>query len=169
MTAPAAPETPAPAPGMERPGLVLDTNVLLDWLVFRDPSAVPVGAAITGERVVWWATPAMLEELERVLTYTNIAALKPDSAGVLAMWARWSVAPTGLPAPAPMDCADPDDQKFIDLAIGRRARWLLTRDRELLRLATKAASYGVRVLTPLQWAAVHPFEGLNDQTASGGG
>src|SRR5262245_56565481 len=47
--------------------VVLDTNTVLDWLVFRDPPACGVGAAITGGRLRWLASPRMVAELRAVL------------------------------------------------------------------------------------------------------
>ena len=56
------------------------------------------------------------------------------------------------PAAAPsLRCRDPDDQKFIDLAVAAGARWLFTRDRALLALRKAAAGRGVTVLRPVDW------------------
>ena len=52
-----------------------------------------------------------------------------------------------MPA-GPLQCRDPDDQMFIDLALAQRARWLLTRDRALLALARPAAAYGLEIAAP---------------------
>ena len=47
---------------------------------------------------------------------------------------------------------DSDDQAFIDLAVHRRCHWLITHDRALLRLASRARPFGVQVLPPARWA-----------------
>ena len=47
--------------------VVLDTNVVLDWLVFADASAAAVGAAITSGSLAWLVTPRMHAELRAVL------------------------------------------------------------------------------------------------------
>ena len=72
-------------------------------------------------------------------------------------WARRgrAVEPPGpLGAGDRLHCSDPDDQKFIDLAIGVRAHTLVTRDKALLKLARKAlARHGLRVCRPETWSA----------------
>ena len=73
---------------------------------------------------------------------------------VMDAWTRLAHATEApsLGAAACLRCSDPDDQKFIDLAIGERVDTLVTRDKALLRLARKAADrYGVRVCTPQAW------------------
>ena len=47
---------------------VIDTNALLDWLVFGAAEASRLGAAVADGRVAWLATPRMLDELHSVLS-----------------------------------------------------------------------------------------------------
>ena len=47
-------------------GLVLDTNVVLDWLVFRDPAVQGLAAAVTAGWLRWWVTPPMRDEFATV-------------------------------------------------------------------------------------------------------
>lgn len=135
--------------------LVLDTHVVLDWLVFRNTAvgtAVEAALAEAGWR--WHATEAMLAELELVLTYTEIARWQPDRNAIQAAWQRWVTVVTARP-PAlslPLRCTDPDDQMFIDLAIQLGGATLLSRDRALLKLARRARAHGVTILTPERWA-----------------
>lgn len=145
--------------------LVLDTNVLLDWLVFGDPGVRPLVAAIEQGRAVWLADHAMREEFERVLAYPAIAPRVPDPPAVLARWqayARIWDAPSPL---CPLRCRDADDQKFLDLALAAGARWLLTKDRQLLRLARPAARLGLVLAPPLEWTA-RPVTGARPQPAA---
>ncbi|HSM22687.1 MAG TPA: hypothetical protein VK876_10830 [Rubrivivax sp.] len=53
----------APASGRAVPWLVADTQVVLDWLVFRDATARPFLQAILPRRLRWLATQDMLVEL----------------------------------------------------------------------------------------------------------
>lgn len=134
------------------PRVVLDTNAVLDWLVFRDPTMTAMGAAIEGGRVDWRASPAMRIELEQVLTRAALAQWEPDVSGIVRRWARHACLEPAEPPPCPLACRDPDDQVFINLALHRRCRWLLTRDRALLTLAKAARRHGVVILTPAAWS-----------------
>ncbi|MEO8836701.1 MAG: PIN domain-containing protein [Caldimonas sp.] len=136
-----------------RPSLVIDTNAVLDWLLFADPRAAPLSAAVTSGRVRWIATRAMREELERVLG-RGIAS-RPDSATptILAAFDRWAASADPAPGPSlpSLRCTDADDQKFIDLAIHAGAAALVSRDRAVLKLARHAATHGLRIVVPERW------------------
>lgn len=132
-------------PDTVQPLLVIDTNIVLDLLVFEDPAHVPLRDAVQQGHVVWLATAAMRDELERVLAYPQIARrlaarLKPAHA-VLAQFDGWS---RRMPpaARAAVRCRDPDDQIFIDLAVAHRAG-LLSKDALVLRLRKRLAALGV--------------------------
>lgn len=133
------------------PLLVLDTNVVLDWLVFRDASAVPLGAALAGGQVRWLATAAMRDELTTVLARGGFERWQPEPAAVMATWDR--IATPAEPAPpAPgWVCTDRDDQKFLDLAVHARATALLTRDRALLSFARRALPTGLWIGPATAW------------------
>jgi predicted nucleic acid-binding protein len=136
---------------------VIDTNVVLDWLVFRNPGCAPFVQALLAGQLHWLATTAMRDELAHVLSRGVAAAWKPDHAAV---WAAWERHATEVPAVAAsgaasrLRCTDADDQKFIDLALGHPARWLLTRDRAVLKLARRTRAFGLDIVTPEAWAAV---------------
>ena len=134
------------------PVLVLDTNVVLDWLVFANPQIRALGDAVAARRVRWVATAEMGAELQHVIARGRLARWQPDLATLNDAWARHCEL---VPAPtAPLArprCSDADDQKFIDLAVARAARWLVTRDRALLKLARRLREAGVLVTTPERW------------------
>jgi putative PIN family toxin of toxin-antitoxin system len=137
------------------PAVVLDSNVALDWLVFDDPAVVPLAAACRAGHVHWVATAAMVQELAHVLHRGSLQRWQPDAEHVLRQLAALCTvvetpAAGGLPAPV---CTDRDDQKFIDFALAWPARWLLTRDKALLRLARAAARRGTTVCSPAAWSA----------------
>jgi predicted nucleic acid-binding protein len=133
--------------------LVLDTNTVLDWLVFGDVCMRAVAAAVEGGKVRWLACSRMRDELSRTLNYPALERWKPDSEHTLTRFDRWSVV-VDAPAPSPLDlrCADTDDQVFIDLALATGARWLLSHDRAVLRLARRAARAGLVIQKPGAWS-----------------
>lgn len=131
--------------------VVVDTNVALDWLVFRNPAVEPLFERIGAGDLRWLACDRMRDELAHVLSRgVGGRHAAEDTAKVLATWGKL---PTLLPAPVPgaqqrLHCSDADDQVFIDAAVVWQARWLVTRDRALLRLAKRARRFGVEVLPP---------------------
>jgi putative PIN family toxin of toxin-antitoxin system len=138
------------------PAAVLDTNVLLDWLLFADPAATALGQAVRSGQLHWLACPAMLAEWQHVIARDFGPRWQPNQEQLLTLdLSAWLTA-VADPAPGPLPCRDPDDQKFIDLALHTGAAWLLSRDKALLCLARKAAPRGLRVATPAQWAAAQP-------------
>ena len=132
--------------------MVLDTNTVLDWLVFRDAGMAPVVAALEDGRLQWLACAAMREELARTLAYRSLARWLPDSERTLASFDQHArLLPTPPPAPQHLRCSDPDDQVFLELALAQDARWLLTHDRALLRLARRVRPLGLLILAPKNW------------------
>ena len=141
--------------GMEQPAtLVLDTNVVLDWLVFRDASSQLLHSRVIAGSVRWLASAAMRGELAHVLSSGIVNHWAPDHESLWLAWQRHAVL---LPDPPPnavalLRCTDPDDQKFIDFALAHRARWLISRDRAVLKLRKRAATLGLFILTPDDWS-----------------
>lgn len=132
--------------------MVLDTNIVLDWLVFHDAGTAALSSAVEEGRVRWLACPRMRDELQRTLAYTNLAKWKPDSEHTLAAFDRWAdVQPAPPPAPLNVRCSDPDDQVFVELALAAGARWLVTHDRALLRLARRTRALGLAITPPALW------------------
>lgn len=148
--------------------LVLDTNVVLDWLVFRDPSSALLGQQLVDGLWHWHVTAEIRQEIEHVLTYESISAWKPDRAAVLATWdrlARPVPTPAGVPA-RPLRCTDPDDQKFIELALALPGATLLSRDRAVLKLARRARLFGVTIATPQAWSAALAGQGTQEESGA---
>jgi predicted nucleic acid-binding protein len=142
------------------PLLVLDSNVVLDWLVFRDPSCRRLDETIARGAVRWVATVAMRDELEHVLTRTDLSAWQPDRALIWSAWARWAalVEAAAAPLAARLRCTDADDQKFIDLALQVGAAALLSRDRAVLKLGAHARPLGLAIQTVADWERTLPPE-----------
>jgi predicted nucleic acid-binding protein len=144
------------------PLAVLDTNVVLDWLLFRNPECDALRAALAAGTVRWIATAAMRDELDHVLRRGHLDAWRPDPATLWAAWDRHCsvvAAPLRSAAPGRPRCSDPDDQKFVDLAVAAPARWLVSRDRAVLKLARRLARAGIEVTVPGRWSAVGDVQG----------
>jgi predicted nucleic acid-binding protein len=125
--------------------VVLDTNIALDLLVFDDPSARPLQAQLERGLLRWIATQAMRDELERVLSYENIAArLQARGLPARSVLDRFDrhAALVAAPEKAKLTCSDPDDQKFVDLAVAQCCT-LLSKDAAVLALAKRLAALQV--------------------------
>ncbi len=143
---------------------VLDTNVWLDWLVFDDPSAQELGRAAEAGSLL---LPATVETREEWLDVIARPRFRLDDAARAVAIRRFDLhasivdietvdcrsgaaggSATVAPA-ASLACRDPDDQKFIELALATSSPFLVTRDRDLLRLARSARNrHGLRILAP---------------------
>ncbi|MDD5001281.1 putative toxin-antitoxin system toxin component, PIN family [Rhodoferax sp.] len=127
--------------------VVLDTNIVLDAFVFDDPAARPLKQAMAAHQLQWVATKAMRDELARVLAYPKVTPRMSfygvTAAHVLAQFdgqTEW----VDTAAKAPTTCKDPDDQKFIDLAVAHQAL-LLSKDNAVLCMKKRLAALGVTV------------------------
>lgn len=131
--------------------IVIDTNVVLDLLVFSDPATPPLKEALAAGRLRWIATPVMREELVRVLAYPHLVARMDyytvSADDVLAGFDRQAQIVDVAPRAA-MVCKDPDDQKFIDLAVAHQAI-LLSKDHAVLKLRKRLLLAGVVAQTAL--------------------
>lgn len=139
----AVPQQEQPGPG----AVVLDTNIVLDLLVFDDPSTRGLAQALEAKAVEWLACGAMRGELERVLGYAHIVArLLARGRSADEVLARFDAA-CRVVAPPPssaVHCRDRDDQVFVDLAV-RHGALLLSKDLEVLSLRKPLAVLGVRL------------------------
>lgn len=143
---------PKTAMAVSAPAVVLDTNAVLDWLVFADPRIEPLALAIRDGSVRWLSVPRMRAELGAVLSRPAIAGRAINGERVLTLFDRLSIScPAPPPAAAGLLCSDGDDQIFIDLATEGKARWLVSRDKALLALRKRALARGLIVSVPEDW------------------
>jgi putative PIN family toxin of toxin-antitoxin system len=135
--------------------LVLDTNVVLDWLVFADPQLQRVSSAVAAARLTLLTHSPALEELQRVVAYPALKLDATRQASVLSHYqaqsqlailpSEFSLQNLQLPANFPR-CRDPDDQHFLALAYHSSAT-LVSRDRQVLRLTRRVARFGVPIIS----------------------
>lgn len=153
MSLAAAP--PLPASPDIRPAIVVDTQVVMDWLVFNDARVGPLAAALQSGSLRWLVAAAMRDELRHVLGRGVAASYAPDPAYIEAQFDAHALAVDAAPAQplaGRLVCRDPDDQKFIDLALAQGARWLVSRDKALLALARRAKPRGLLIVKPEAWS-----------------
>jgi len=139
------------------PRIVLDTNVCLDLFVFREPRCAHLLAALRCGTVQAVTREDCRAEWRAVLRYR---LLPVDDAARPSIEAAFDALIHLLPpgelavsddACLPR-CADPDDQKFLQLALAARASWLLSRDKALLKLGRRTRNAGLfRILLPQDW------------------
>ena len=127
--------------------LVLDTNIVLDVLVFEEERCDPLRRALQQQRLRVYATQNMRAELVRVLDYPNIKKRREQRqrsiSAVLSEYDQW----VDWCEPAPkvaFTCKDPDDQCFLDLAAHHRCA-LISKDDAVLVMHKRMASVGVKV------------------------
>ena len=154
-------------PGAAPLRLVLDTNVWLDWLVFKDAALEPIKHAQTTGRIEICIDDACERELAAVLAYDlGKHTLDVNSREVKLTEYKRIACPHPSPPPlrrgggkdelpALPKCSDPDDQKFLELARACGADYLVTKDKALLVLARrKTRPPPCRIVTPVEFGRV---------------
>jgi uncharacterized protein len=129
------------------PRAVIDTNVLLDIVVFDDPHTRPLRAAIDARALHCLRSAATDAEFAEVLARPRFALGAERRAAALAWWHASSTA-VGRVFAAPWSCTDPLDQKFLDLAASAPAQLLVTKDKALLKLARRTRRDTLAIVLP---------------------
>jgi putative PIN family toxin of toxin-antitoxin system len=128
---------------------VIDTNIVLDLWLFEDPTTFPLRAALQSGAISHLATASMRDELERVLAYPHLvkrmAKSNIQAYDILNHFDEYLLAAEPA-AKAACTCKDPDDQKFIDLAVAHAAP-LLSKDKAIVCMKKRLLQSGV-VLNP---------------------
>ena len=134
---------------------VIDTNIVLDLWLFEDPATIPLRAALQSGAISHLATASMRDELERVLAYPHLvkrmAKSNIQAQDILNRFDEYLLAAEPA-AKAACTCKDPDDQKFIDLAVAHAAP-LLSKDNAILCMKKRLFQSGV-VLNPSEIPAL---------------
>ncbi len=138
---------------------MLDTNVCLDLLLFKDPSTANLAQALNDGSCHAYRSAATSEEWRRVIGYT-LWGLSAQRQEELAAAFAESMLDFAMPAdvdPALPRCRDKDDQKFLELAAAVPVTALISKDRDLLKLAKPCRRRGLfAVLSPAQWSGMPP-------------
>jgi putative PIN family toxin of toxin-antitoxin system len=126
--------------------VVLDTNVAVSALVFREGRLAWLREAWEAGRIVPIVSAETVAELVRVLAYPKLKLSEEETKDVLAHYMEHAeaVREAGASVRVP-ECRDPDDRKFLQLAYAAKADALVTGDEDLLTLAGKSR---VPILAP---------------------
>jgi putative PIN family toxin of toxin-antitoxin system len=129
-----------------KPRLVLDTNVILDLLVFKDPSAEAIRLLLDTNQVDAVRTLASMAELIDVIGRPTFKLSQENQEAIVQAWESSSrLLGTADIKQAPFTCRDRDDQVFINMAYSLRPALLLSKDLRVLELATIAKHHGVEI------------------------
>jgi putative PIN family toxin of toxin-antitoxin system len=131
--------------------VALDTNVLLSLFVFADSRFAPLRGEIEAGRWRALSSAPCLAEFHRVLGYPQFALSIERQATAYAAYLELAHMIDTVPqeAIALPRCRDKDDQKFLELARDGGADWLVTADKDLLRLRRgRRLEPLFRILTP---------------------
>lgn len=139
------------------PRIVIDTNVCLDLLLFRDVRWDPMMAALNEGRWTAVTRADCREEWLRVLRYPQFRVEEAQYTEMVAAFDGLSVTCDPIDprndTPLPV-CRDPDDQKFLELAQDVGASVLVSKDKALLKLARRTRRAGLfEIMSPQAWVA----------------
>ena len=116
--------------------MVLDTNVLLSALLFAQGRMTFLREGWQVGRLVPLVSRPTVQELVRVLAYPRFELSGEDRDDLLSEYLPYcETVIISSPPPAVPICRDPFDRPFLELAIGARADFLVTGDKDLLALA----------------------------------
>jgi putative PIN family toxin of toxin-antitoxin system len=129
-----------------KPRLVLDTNVILDLLVFKDPSTEPIRLMLDAKLVDAVRSEASMLELVDVIQRPIFKLSQQEQEMILQAWEGVSrlLENTAIES-APFICRDLDDQIFLDMAYSIRPAVLFSKDLRVLELRASAKGHGVEI------------------------
>jgi len=129
-----------------KPRLVLDTNVILDLLVFKDPSTEPIRHLLDAKLVDAVRSEASMQELVDVIQRPIFKLSQQEQEMILQAWESLTrlLENTAIES-APFICRDLDDQIFLDMAYSIRPAVLFSKDLRVLELRVSAKGHGVEI------------------------
>ena len=126
--------------------IILDTNILLDIFVFEDARARKLRNALLNQRIKPYSNQATVEEFADVISRPLFSLEDKKQADIVGQWQSLSQALDDLNLEtAPWKCQDSDDQVFLDIAFTLRPSILISKDNEILKLASRAIKEDVLI------------------------
>jgi putative PIN family toxin of toxin-antitoxin system len=126
--------------------VVLDTNILLDIMVFNDDRAADLKQAILSRSIKPIASQKTLAELVDVISRPHFKLSQAMQVEILQQWhSVISLLDDSQLASAPWKCQDQDDQIFLDLAYQLRPAILISKDKAVLEIASQAMQENILI------------------------
>ena len=121
---------------------VLDTNVLVSALLYRNGELAWLPGAWQSGSVLPLASESVIDELTRILVQLGQKKFTLECDAIDAILQHYLSFTEHVPGAAPIEvwlpkCKDRDDQKFLELAYRGKADVLVTSDNALLGLSRK--------------------------------
>ena len=124
--------------------LVIDTNILLDLLVFDDQRAHPLRAALNESQVIALGSSYTVAEFLDVIARPQFNLDREAQTKAHQQLLAWlTLEHDEAVETAPWKCKDKDDQIYLNLAFSHRPCTLLSKDKQVLKLAKRARQCGV--------------------------
>ena len=125
---------------------VCDTNVVVSALVLSTGRLSQIRAAWQVGALIPLVSKSTVEALIRVLNYPKFRLTAEEQSELLGDYLPYAetVEVSNISVDQ-VKCRDPDDKKFLDLAIAAHADWLITGDPDLLTLSGQTR---LRILEP---------------------
>jgi uncharacterized protein len=125
--------------------VVLDTNTIVSGIGWGGPPGAVLDAALAGHFEIM-TSPALLDELRRVLEYPRLQAVIGDANELIELLALAAIVVT--PTETVELVRDPDDNRLIEAAQAGRADVIVTGDQDLLSLGHVEQ---ISILTPREF------------------
>ena len=126
--------------------VIFDTNVLLDLFVFNDFRAIHLKQALLDQKIDAVASSKTLEEFADVISRPLFALEIDKQKAIFQLWKNFArILEDHNLVKAPWQCRDQDDQIFLDLAFTAKPCLLISKDNEILKLASQTANVGVKI------------------------
>ena len=141
------------------PLAVFDTNICLDFFVFKDPVSSHVLEAVNTHKLTAITREDCREEFLRVLAYQKLGLSENEQDQAITLFDQ-SLTVLTVPSkdkPRLPLCTDSDDQKCLEIAYDANATFLFTKDKALLKLNRYNRKRGLfRIVTPAIWLSENP-------------
>lgn len=127
--------------------VIFDTNLLLDFFVFKEPSTECFWRSALNKDFLVCTDAAALDELKDVLQRPQFKCSAQDAENILREYLSVALLKEENTKSCAL-CRDPLDQKFLDLAVSIAPCILITKDKLVLKCAGKLKKENVLILNP---------------------